>query len=255
MSYKIYPLMNAVFKDHEASCMTYLSHIGEKLDRPIIYYVIRGNSQNILVDTGCANEEWARTYHRPIVQPEEMSFENGLRSIGLSYDDITCVINTHLHWDHCWNNDKFPGRKIFLQKKELEFAEHPNMDQAPHYDHESCGLFPAWKKAPMEQYEIVDGDVEIFPGITLVTLPGHTPGFQGVKVETSQGIYLIASDAVGDMRCWYGDARHKHIPCSVHVDISDVYRTFEKIEDMKPVRILPGHDFYAFEQLCYPPEG
>lgn len=251
--YKIYPLKLAEFQLHEKSTLLYLHGYGEKLITPIIAYLIQGEGRTILVDTGCSKPEWSKEHHHPIVQTEDMQLLNALAEHGVKPEDVTCLINTHLHWDHCWNNDLFPGKKIYVQKKELEFAENPIPMQYQYYETEHIGLNPPYKKT-MDQYEIVDGDQNLFDGIDLVTLPGHTPGFQGVLVNTVNGKYLIASDCLGTFANWEGNAVHKHIPSAIHVDLNECYETYDKIEKICDF-ILPGHDQRAFDHSVYPPEA
>lgn len=250
--YKIYPLKLGEFQQHEKSTLLYLQGIGEKLIDPITAYLIQGNGLNIVVDTGCGGPEWAAKHHHPIVQTEDMLIVNALSAHGVTPDDVTCVINTHLHWDHCWNNDKFPGKKIYVQKKELEFASKPLPTQWAYYESEEIGLNPPFKKV-MDQYEVVDGDVHLFDGIDLVFIPSHTPGFQGVLVDTEKGKYLIASDCLGCFENWEGNGVMKHIPTAIHVDLNQCYATYEKIEKICDY-ILPGHDSRTFDEEVYPPE-
>lgn len=252
-SYKIYPLKLGEFQQHEKSTLLYLMYAGEKVISPIIAYLIKGEGINILVDTGCSDPEWAKKYHHPIVQTEDMKILNALKKHDVTLDNITCLINTHLHWDHCWNNDLFRGKKIYVQKKELDFAKNPIPMQYAYYETEHIGLIPPYKKT-MEQYEIVDGDVNLFDGIDLVTIPGHTPGFQGVLVNTESGKYLIASDCLGTFENWEGNKVHRHIPSAIHVDLNECYETYEKIEIICDY-ILPGHDSKVFNEDVYPPEN
>ena len=250
--YQIYPLKIAEFQQHEKSTLLYLRGAGEKLITPIISYLVQGNGLNIVVDTGCSGPEWSALHHHPIVQTEEMKMVNALAAHGVKPEDVDCVVNTHLHWDHCWNNDLFPGKKIYVQKKEMEFALNPLPCQWAYYESEQLGLTPPFKKT-MDQYELVDGDVDLYDGIRLVFIPSHTPGFQGVLVNTAGGRYLIASDALGRYECWEGDGVQKHIPTAIHVDLNQCYKTYDRIETLCDY-ILPGHDARVFEHAVYPPE-
>ena len=252
-TYKIYPLKLAEFQKHEKSTLLYLQGAGEKLITPIIAYLIQGEGLNILVDTGCSGPEWAAAHHHPIVQTEDMKILNALKAHGVTPDDITCIVNTHLHWDHCWNNDLFPGKKIYVQKSELDFAMDPLPTQWVYYESEQIGLNPPFKKA-MDQFVLVDGDVKLFDGIELKYIPSHTPGFQGVLVDTTAGKYLIASDCLGRFENWEGNGVMKHIPSAIHVDLNQCYQTYAKIEQMCQY-ILPGHDSKVFEHSVYPPEN
>src|SRR5262249_42586222 len=67
------------------------------------------------------------------------------------------------------------------------------------------GYGPRWMPV-FDRMQVVDGDVELLPGLDLVCLPGHTPGMQGVSVATAGGAYLIAGDAVPLYENWEGDA-------------------------------------------------
>ncbi len=250
VEYTIHPIQTGQFQFHEKSTLLYMYGYGEKMKNPILAYLIRGEGLNILVDTGCSDPEWSAQHHHPIVQTEDMLILNALKKHGLEPGDITCLVNTHLHWDHCWNNHLFPGKKIYVQKREMEFAKNPLPPQYHAYETEHIGLRPPYKKA-LGQYEIVDGDVTIFPGIDLVTLPGHTPGFQGVVVETSAGRYLVASDSLGTFKNWEGDGKYKHIPPMIHVDLKECYATFDKMERIADF-YLPGHDAKVLEHEVYP---
>lgn len=250
--YRITPIKCGEFQQHEKSTLTYFYGFGEKIITPIIAYLISGEGLNILVDTGCSGEEWAKQYHHPIKQTEDMKLLNALKNLGLEPKDIDCIVNTHLHWDHCWNNDLFPGKKIYVQKKELEFAENPIPMQYLYYEADKIGMNPPYKKV-MDAYVIVDGDVNLYPGIDLVFIPGHTPGFQGVLVDTKGGKYLIASDCLGRYENWEGMGIHKHLPSAIHVDLNECYATYNKIEKICDY-ILPGHDMKVFEHKSYPPE-
>ncbi len=88
-----------------------------------------------------------------------------------------------------------------MQKKELQFAIYPIPTQYVFYEAFQMGLTPAWVES-MDRIVAVEGDCELQEGISLVTLPGHTPGFHGVLVHTSGGRYLIASDCVGMLENW-----------------------------------------------------
>jgi glyoxylase-like metal-dependent hydrolase (beta-lactamase superfamily II) len=112
------------------------------------------------------------------------------------------------------------------------------------------GLTPGWLKA-YDRIAAVEGDANLVPGIDLVTLPGHTPGFQGVLVNTTAGRYLIASDTVGLFENWEGIGIHKHVISGIHYNIADYYQTFEKMEKISD-HVLPGHDPLVFAHQTYP---
>jgi N-acyl homoserine lactone hydrolase len=248
--FTIIPLRVGLFKGIERSNLTYQMNAGEKMVAPVIMYVIKGRDKVILVDTGPSDEEWAAKYHHGLIQTEEMKPVTALKNIGIKPEDIELIVNTHLHWDHSFNNHLFPKAKIYVQRKEMQYAIAPLPPHWVFYESYQLGLKPQWLKA-MERIEAVDGDRELVPGIQLVTLPGHTPGFHGVLVNTAKGQGLIASDCCGLFANWQGSGLHKHIPSGIHYSLSDYYKTFEKMEKICDF-ILPGHDPEVFNQTEYP---
>ena len=77
---------------------------------------------------------------------------------------------------------------------------------------------------------------------------------QGVLVDTADGKYLLAGDAIPKYENWEGNPNfkhYKHIIPGIHYNIEDVYRSYDKIERMG-AKILPGHDSKVFEKKMYP---
>ena len=136
-------------------------------DLPVYVHTIEHADGVVLVDTGMIDstpeldEEGA-----PVPMPENIP------------RDVACVINTHLHFDHCGGNRLFPGVPIHVQRLEL---------QEPHDPHE-------WVDFPGATYVEHDGEAEVLPGIRLLPTPGHTPGHQSVLVDTPDGLVVIGGD-------------------------------------------------------------
>jgi len=213
-------------------------------------YLIKGEDTLILVDTGGSDEKWAKKYHHPINQSEEMKPVNALKKFDVKPEDINIIINTHLHWDHCFNNDIFKNAKIYVQRDEIRFAISPIPTQYSYYESYQIGMTPKWIES-MNRFVTVDGDYNIKEGIDLITLPGHTPGFQGVLVNTTKGKYLIAGDCVGLMENWEIGTMGEPTPSGIHVSLEDYYESFKKMKRLCDY-VLPGHDEKVFEHEVYP---
>jgi glyoxylase-like metal-dependent hydrolase (beta-lactamase superfamily II) len=248
--YVIYPIKTGEFKAAEKSNFAYQTDFGVKFVSPIIAYLIKGRYKLVLVDSGGSDEAWAQKYHHPINRPPEMEILNGLGKLGVAAKDIDTLVNTHLHWDHCFNNVLFPNARIYVQKKEIRYAVDPLPPHWVYYESWQLGMAPQWFKS-YERMQTIDGDYNLFPGVDIVTLPGHTPGFQGVLVNTAKGRYLIASDCQALFENWRGNAMHKHIISGIHYDMEDYYKTFAKMENICDF-ILPGHDPEVFAKCSYP---
>ncbi len=93
--------------------------------------------------------------------------------------------------------------------------------------------------------------MELAPGLTAVLAPGHTPGMQGVAVNTTDGTYFIAGDNLPLYQNWEGNQLQKHIPGINFVNVDDYYRTFQLIERISD-HILPGHDPRVLDKTVYP---
>ncbi len=249
-NFTITPIKVGEFLAMPKGSLTYQEYWGVEMVAPVIMYLIKGNDKLILVDTGGGDEEWSQKYHRPFRRPADEAPAAALKKLGINVMDIDIVVNTHLHWDHCFNNELFTKAKIYVQKKELEGAISPLPTQQAFYETHQIGMTPQWFKG-YDRMIAIDGDKNLLPGIDLVTLPGHTPGFQGVLVNTTGGRYLIASDTLGLFENWEGKGPHKHIPSAIHYNLVDYYQTFEKMEKICD-HILPGHDPLVFEHKIYP---
>ncbi len=85
----------------------------------------------------------------------------------------------------------------------------------------------------------------------MIGLPGRTPGFQGVAVETEEGPWAIAGDTIPLSENWGKDADSPKIPGGIYQNLFDYYSTLDKLKCFGG-RILPGHDASILEHDQYP---
>lgn len=55
------------------------------------------------------------------------------------------------------------------------------------YETFEAGMIPPWARQKTK-WKIIDGDQRLCDRIRLLLLPGHTPGLQGVLVNTAEGL-------------------------------------------------------------------
>jgi glyoxylase-like metal-dependent hydrolase (beta-lactamase superfamily II) len=167
----------------------------------------------VLLDTGLGNKENAKFHDIYGVQnqgeDDRTALEDGLRAAGFSADDVSLVINTHLHFDHAGGNSwrapsgevlpTFRRARYLVQAGELDYAEHTNERTAASY-------FPAnWHPVfAAGQFDVVRGEQEVRAGVTVRPTPGHTPHHQSVIIRSG-----------GETLCFLGDL----IPTSHHLPL------------------------------------
>ncbi|MHC4456565.1 MAG: N-acyl homoserine lactonase family protein [Planctomycetota bacterium] len=248
--YTITPLEVGRFPELAKPVLTYMHGFGEVLPVPIVMWAIQGLEGCIIVDTGAGDPQRALEYHRFMEQTESQRPGQALEDIGVSPEDIEVVILTHLHWDHCGNNSLFNRAQFIVQEDEIRYAISPLPVHCVAYETPAIGTRPLWLEA-YPRFNIVRGDRQVAPGVSTVHLPGHSPGFQGVLVDTRDGPYVIASDCVPLYENWQGSEHEEHFPPGVHNDLSACYQSFKKLKEIG-AKILPGHDMQIFEQSEFP---
>ena len=144
---------------------------------PVHGWVIRHPDGVLLVDTGIGS---GNSMIDELYRPEITPLTDALGSVGLTPSDITAVIASHLHFDHCGQLNLIAG-PVYLQAEEYEAA------QSPGY------TVPEWAAIPEDRLRLVRGDEEIAEGIGLLSTPGHTPGHQSVVIETAGERVVIAA--------------------------------------------------------------
>lgn len=226
--------------------ITYMHNWYEKIDLAMYMFLVRNESMTIMVDTGSVTPEEVRDRHpHNLVQHDYDRPAARLEQAGVDPKDVSTVINTHLHWDHCGNNDLFTEADVYVQRRELAYAASPVPMHTRGYE-KIRGVTPQWLGG-WDRIHAVDGDMELFDGIRLITLPGHTPGSQGVLVETSSGPVLIAGDCVDTYEnwqgygAWQGQDAIRHIPPGGHTNLIDCFASFDKIESLN-CEVIPSHD-------------
>ncbi|MFH0809237.1 MAG: N-acyl homoserine lactonase family protein [Pseudomonadota bacterium] len=177
--YTIHPLVVGA-RDIDRGAMTYLSGYGRRIWLPVYVFYIAGGDRKILVDTGLDEfmvpPEVGQKYGCEILE-----FEPALASIGLRPDDIDIIIHTHLHDDHCANDQKCSRAKVYVQQLELDAMARPHPIDYRYFPE----LLDGVDVVPLS------GDAEIADGIRVVLTPGHTPGGQSVIINTAAGKVVI----------------------------------------------------------------
>lgn len=131
----------------------------------------------------------------PVVKPvHEMGAQ--LAEIGIGFEDISTLIISHLHADHSGHIKRMKQARIIIQKTEYDYA---------FSDEPKTAYFAEDYDLPDLNWQIIDGDHEIMPGITALFTPGHTPGHQSLSIELPNTGPAILTADVGDWICTFDD--------------------------------------------------
>ena len=177
----------------------------------------------VLIDTGVGE---GHSYIEKKFQPQWHDMAAQLARFGVAPGDVTAVVNSHLHFDHCGNNHLFPQAEMYVQAVELEAA------QAPSY------TVTEWFEP--RAFTVVQGDMEIAPGVHLLATPGHTPGHQSVLIEGSDGPDLVVAQAAYTAQEYRqgGDPDNQ-----AHEGLSDEYReSIARLKSLNARRLYFSHD-------------
>jgi N-acyl homoserine lactone hydrolase len=241
-SYSIRPLMISKVLS-EKGPMTYLAYASEPIIRPYVMWYVQASNKHVLIDTAIEAEDY-RNFHpgfNRLPFQEVQTFEEALSKVSCKPDDIDIIIQTHLHMDHVYNTPKCKRATIYVQKHELEFALSPHPIFEVVYPREILRKL---------KFEVIEGDHEILPGISVLFVPGHTPGCQAVVVETSRGRAVI-SGFCSIKENFYPptDIKTKISPLAsypviapgVHTDLFEAYESALRVKQMADI-IIPLHD-------------
>ena len=180
---------------------------------------------------GFGNAEVESTF-----SPKVTSIEDALAEHGISLADITGVANCHLHFDHSGQNGLIPpGVPIFVQRAEWAKVHEPDY------------TVPEWIDVPGLTYEVLDGEIEVAPGLRLIPTPGHTAGHQSLVLDATDGTVVLAGQAVQSRAEWEGASEPSASGASFAPD-ARYPNSVERLRSLDPARVHFAHDPAVWER-------
>lgn len=191
-----------------------------RIDMALRCLLLRGHGRVVLVDAGVGGkfDEKSRAIYRLDQSRSDLLRE--LASCGVGPDEVTDVVLTHLHFDHCGGATtreglQFPQARHYVQKAHLDWALAPSeKDRASFLPENIRPLVDSGR------LETLDGPEEILPDVELVVVNGHTPGLQGVLVKGDPCLFM-GSDLVPM-------APHVRLPYIMAYDVEPLVTLEEK---------------------------
>jgi len=137
--------------------------------------LVRTEKETILVDTGVGSLPPKYQKFHDVTRSREEELGYSLQMAGLRPKDVTMVVNTHLHFDHCGNNRMFENSKFLVQTDEIRYAYYPDRFMRVSYLRDFFDV--------EGDYLPVRGKYEIEDGVQVLPTPGHTIGNQSLSVK------------------------------------------------------------------------
>ncbi|HEX8772163.1 MAG TPA: MBL fold metallo-hydrolase [Pyrinomonadaceae bacterium] len=150
---------------------------------------IETDRERILVETGIG-DKWSEKQAEIYGIERERPLGQTLREMtGTGPEDITIVVNTHLHFDHAGGNTTFdrasgqvvptfPNARYFVSREEFAHAETPHERDRASYMAEN------WRAVQESgQLELKEADYEVVPGLVMERVVGHSETMQCLRLE------------------------------------------------------------------------
>lgn len=213
-------------------------------------WFLRRDELVIVVDTGMSERAGLRRGRHLDVTPRDAA-----EALGIDPDAVTDLVITHLHYDHAGRIEDFPGARVWVQEKELEYVLGPDMGH-PSLNHffEVDDLKIVLERIFLSSVTAIDGTSTIATGVELHLIGGHTRGLQIVRVYTDRGWVVLASDALH-----YYANYHRRDPFPAVVDLPQMLNGYLRIMELAdtPEHVIPGHDPQVMDRYASAdlPEG
>jgi glyoxylase-like metal-dependent hydrolase (beta-lactamase superfamily II) len=172
--------------------------------------LIDTGEKRILVDAGIGDKHDEKFLSHIYVNGDGNLYKS-LKEAGYKPEDITDVVFTHLHWDHCagathYNADKtkieltFPNATHWVSKAQWEWALNPNVREKAAFQNEN--LLPLKESGTIK---LIEKNGFLFPDIEVRIFNGHTMGMISLIIHGKNSTLAVPSDLIPSV---------SHIPLS-----------------------------------------
>ena len=157
----------------------------------------------------------------PVTIPREEYIDKALNQVGITANDISAIIISHCHWDHFGGLTFFKNTKaiknVYVCEADFREGLFQSHRTAKGYM-EPCDFYYRWNfDVEGAEFHMVTEDTEIFPGVELRILKGHTAGVMAMILHMENDTYIFPSDTIPRSEN-YEDPEHNIHFTTVDVD-------------------------------------
>jgi glyoxylase-like metal-dependent hydrolase (beta-lactamase superfamily II) len=169
--------------------------------------LLETEERRILIDCGIGDKQSEKFFGYYYLNGEQ-SLEFSLKQAGFETGDITDVVLTHLHFDHCGgavrrNSDgnlipNFSNARYYVSEQHWQHANHPNLRERASFLPENF--------VPLQENGVlhfVKNDEELIPGLRMRVVNGHTMGMIIPQIKMGEKELVYCADLIPS---------HQHIP-------------------------------------------
>jgi N-acyl homoserine lactone hydrolase len=250
--YEIYTMWYSRLENYPVDSILFATDRGKTMTLPFSYTYIKGDGKQMMFDCGYTDVELGMKWGAPA--GAWTSIADNLRKVGTSPDQISQLFIGHMHWDHAGGTGELPNAKIWVEKKEIEFAA----GEITQKKHTMAGFVEADVLAMIRlnwegRVIVVNGDrIEALPGVSLYLTPGHTAGTMTATFNTRKGVIPVVNDA-----CYTYRNMKEMIPLGFGYDLVQMLDSYDKIKKLMGTgtTFVPGHDPDFFNMFPKVAEG
>jgi len=215
---------------------------------PVTCYLIQTADAVVLFDTGLSPRAVPGLVEKdPLAHFTDADLlVHRLDALGLTPDDVSFVVLSHLHYDHAGGAHMFRKSTLVAQRDEYSYAHDPAPFFAPFYYRKNFDL-------PGYTWRLLDGDSELTPGVTVLRTDGHTPGHQSLLVELPETGPVILS---GDACYWQEHLEKERVP-GVVWNPTLAFHSIKRLKTLARLlraRVFPAHDPVFWRSVKQSPE-
>jgi len=180
-------------------------------------------------------------------QTDEQTLPAQLDKCDFALSDVSAVINSHLHFDHCGGQRHLPEAVTWVGKEELRHCLVPE-------PFERLGYADKVHHSPDRAYRWLEGDeIDFADGIQLLFTPGHTVEHYSLLLERDGTLMLFCADVTYTQETW-----EKELISGFHNDPTANFASLRKLKHFKErtgAEIFFTHDMEAWESYKHAPES